>query len=79
MIAGLAAGIHRTLLLVLEKLNQLRYGRFFDAEAFLTRMFDHRRIVNCAMRIVPTQHAWESAKPGRLSDRDKLEEFGLGF
>jgi hypothetical protein len=38
MVAGLAAGIHGTLLLVLEKLDQLRDCCFFDAETLFTGM-----------------------------------------
>ena len=43
MVAGLAAGIDRALLLVFEKLNQLRDGGFFDSKSFLAGMLNQLR------------------------------------
>ena len=69
MIAGLATRIHGTLLFVFEEFNQLRNRSFFDAEALLAGMIDR-------MRVLVSEHARQSAKPGRLRSRDELEKLG---
>ena len=59
MVARLAAGIDRALLLVLEELNQFGNRGLLNAEAFLARMV-------CWLRIGLARGAGEWSQPGRL-------------
>ena len=52
VVAGLAAGIDRALLLVFEKLNQFRDGGFLDSKSFLAGMIDQLRAADCGLRTV---------------------------
>lgn len=53
VVAGLAAGIDRALLLVFEKLYQLRDGGFLDAKSLLAGMLNQLRAAGGRLRTVP--------------------------